>query len=93
MPILSDDIALAWVGSDGREIESIWTSGDSQFLDFFADRMEWAGGIYDSPEQVFAAAQAVYRGHDVDGIGVRVSVVDGGKVVAHTLDDIVEVGP
>jgi hypothetical protein len=83
------DITLVWEAADGTEPHQSETAG-YHVADFFKDGAEWLAdaesGKLDVPAAI-AAAQAAYRGRDIDGIGLAVEVWDGRSHVRYHLAD------
>ncbi len=54
--------------------------------DFFIGGLGWLDeGVFENVADVFSKAEARYRGTDVDGIGIRLSIWDGEEFVRRNL--------
>lgn len=69
------DIHLEFHGAEGRAIAA---PPGYHVRDFFTDWGAWMDDPMESAADVFAKADAHYRGPDGDGIGLRVRVTVGG---------------
>ena len=57
------------------------------FEDFFLGGMDWLDDDMATPDAVFAAAEAAYRGVDVAGVGIRIAVWTGEGFVKRNLNE------
>lgn len=70
-------IKIDWLAANGDVLPD--APAGYNIADFFEDRGAWMEDGYTRGQDVFAAAEAVYRGKDSDGIGVQVTIWDEGR--------------
>lgn len=63
------DITIDFIDRDGAVLDA----AGYNVADFFCDRGAWMDAEYDTPSRAFYAAEEMYRGPDLDGVGVRVT--------------------
>lgn len=65
-------ISIAWIDAQGNVLTD--APAGYNVADFFEDRAAWLTDHYAEAQDVFAAAEDTYRGRDIDGIGLQVSL-------------------
>ena len=75
-------IHLDWVGANGRVMPDAPIG--YHVADFFEDRGAWMHADYARADDIVAAAAAEYRGTDVDGIGLRLTIWDDAQGICLT---------
>lgn len=67
-------ISITWINAAGDTLPD--APAGYNVADFFEDRAAWMENTYATAQDVFSAAEDVYRGRDIDGIGIQVSIWD-----------------
>lgn len=67
-------ISISWIDAAGDVLPD--APAGCNVADFFEDRAAWMGDEYTCGQDVFDAAEAAYRGPDLDGIGIQVTIWD-----------------